>query len=115
MEKSEVAASRPEESPTIINDNIIPDFFHNDLAPRASPIESKHFLWPGKYQQSFFFQQYGTVPVLKIVYFFASLECVGHFFAYVAHFVIIWIRKQKAAVASRRYQFSPSKPCLFVF
>jgi hypothetical protein len=42
MEKSEVAASRPEESPTIITDNIIPDFFHNDLAPLASPIESKH-------------------------------------------------------------------------
>jgi hypothetical protein len=34
-----------------------------------------------------------------------GLECVGHSFAYVAHFVFlrdVWIRSQTAAVASRR-------------
>jgi hypothetical protein len=39
------------------------------------------------------------------VYFFGGLECVGHSFAYVAHFVFwrdVWIRTQRAAVASRR-------------
>ncbi len=38
------------------------------------------------------------------VYFFGGLECVGHSFAYVAHFVFlrdVWIRTQRAAVASR--------------
>jgi hypothetical protein len=37
--------------------------------------------------------------------FFGGLECVGHSFAYVAHFVFLrdfWIRTQIAAVASRR-------------
>ncbi len=37
--------------------------------------------------------------------FFGGLECVGHSFAYVAHFVFlrdVWIRTQRAAVASRR-------------
>jgi hypothetical protein len=37
--------------------------------------------------------------------FFGRLECVGHSFSYVAHFVFlrdVWIRAQKAAVASRR-------------
>jgi hypothetical protein len=67
MEKSEVAASRPEESPTIITDNIIPDFFHNDLAPRASPIESKH-LTKELSAIFFFFQQY-----LKLVHNFLNL------------------------------------------
>ncbi len=36
--------------------------------------------------------------------FFDGLECVGHSFAYVAHFVFggdVWIRTQRAAVASR--------------
>ncbi len=36
--------------------------------------------------------------------FFSGLECVGHFFVYVAHFVFLggfWIRTQRAAVASR--------------
>jgi hypothetical protein len=36
--------------------------------------------------------------------FFCGLECVGHYFAYVAHFVFlgdVWIRTQRAAVASR--------------
>jgi hypothetical protein len=39
------------------------------------------------------------------VYFFGGLECVGHSFTYVAHFVFlrdVWIRTQRAAVASRR-------------
>jgi hypothetical protein len=34
-----------------------------------------------------------------------GLECVGHSFAYVAHFVFlrdVWIRSQTAAVARRR-------------
>jgi hypothetical protein len=61
MEKSEVAASRPEESPTIVNDNIIPDFFHNDLAPRASPIESKHSFITREISSIFFFQQYSEL------------------------------------------------------
>jgi hypothetical protein len=37
--------------------------------------------------------------------FFGELECVGHSFVYVAHFVFfiyVWIRTQRAAVASRR-------------
>jgi hypothetical protein len=39
------------------------------------------------------------------VYFLGRLECVGHSYAYVAHFVFlrdVWIRTQRAAVASRR-------------
>jgi hypothetical protein len=39
------------------------------------------------------------------VYFFYGLECVGHSFAYVAHFIClkdVCIRTQRAAVASRR-------------
>jgi hypothetical protein len=38
-------------------------------------------------------------------YFYGGLECVGHSFAYVAHFVFsrdVWIGTQRAAVASRR-------------
>jgi hypothetical protein len=37
--------------------------------------------------------------------FFGGLEYVSHSFAYVAHFVLlrdVWIRTQRAAVASRR-------------
>jgi hypothetical protein len=39
-----------------------------------------------------------------VVIFFGGLECVGHSFAYVAHFVFMrdaWIRTQRAVVASR--------------
>jgi hypothetical protein len=39
------------------------------------------------------------------VYFFGGLQCVGHSFAYVAHFVFlrdIWNGAQRAAVANRR-------------
>jgi hypothetical protein len=39
------------------------------------------------------------------VYFFGGLECVRPSFAYVSHFVFlrdVWIRTQKATVASRR-------------
>ncbi len=39
------------------------------------------------------------------IYLFGGLEFVGHSFAYVAHFVFlrnVWIRTQRAAVASRR-------------
>jgi hypothetical protein len=42
---------------------------------------------------------------LFFVYFFGGLECVGHSFAYVAHFWFlrdVWIRTQSAAVASWR-------------
>jgi hypothetical protein len=38
-------------------------------------------------------------------YYFGGLECDGHSFAYVAHFVVlrdVWIRTQRAAEASRR-------------
>jgi hypothetical protein len=38
-------------------------------------------------------------------HFFGGLECVGHFFAYVAHFVLlrdVWVRIQRAAVSSSR-------------
>ncbi len=45
-------------------------------------------------------------PVINLfVYFFGGLECVGHCFAYVAHFVFLrdaWFRAQRAAVTSRR-------------
>jgi hypothetical protein len=43
--------------------------------------------------------------VLLFAYFFGGLECVGHSFAYVALFVFlrdVWIRTQRAAIASRR-------------
>jgi hypothetical protein len=36
--------------------------------------------------------------------FFGGLECVGHFYVYVAHFVFlrdVWIQTQRAPVASR--------------
>jgi hypothetical protein len=69
MEKSEVAASRPEESPTIITDNIIPDFFHNDLAPRASPIESKHFFMTREILAIFFLS---AVPYSELYIFLAA-------------------------------------------
>jgi hypothetical protein len=39
------------------------------------------------------------------IYFFGGLECVGHSIGYVAHFVFlrdVWIRTQRAAIASRR-------------
>jgi hypothetical protein len=39
------------------------------------------------------------------VYFFGGKECVGYSLAYVAYFVFmrdVWIRTQRAAVASRR-------------
>ncbi len=42
--------------------------------------------------------------IIFCVYFIGRLECVGHSFAYVALFdflVDVWIRTQKAAVASR--------------
>jgi hypothetical protein len=37
--------------------------------------------------------------------FWRAIECVGHIFAYVAHFVFlryVWIRTPRVAVASRR-------------
>ncbi len=43
--------------------------------------------------------------VLAIIIFFGGLECVGHFFANVVHFVLlrdVRIQTQRAAVASRR-------------
>jgi hypothetical protein len=47
--------------------------------------------------------------------FFGGLECVGHSFAYVAHFVFLrdgWIRTQRAAVSSKqvRYQLIHTSP-----
>jgi hypothetical protein len=48
-------------------------------------------------------------------HFFGRIECVGHSFANVAHFVFlrdVWIRNQRAAVASRRYQLSHPSPYL---
>jgi hypothetical protein len=39
------------------------------------------------------------------IIFFGGLQCVGHSFAYVAHFEFfrdVWIRTQRAAVPSRR-------------
>jgi hypothetical protein len=39
------------------------------------------------------------------LHFFGGMECVGHPYAYVAHFVFlrdVWIRTQTAAIASRR-------------
>ncbi len=47
---------------------------------------------------------HGTVNLHFFVYFFGGLERVGHSFAYVAHFIFlgdVWIRTQRAAVASR--------------
>jgi hypothetical protein len=46
-----------------------------------------------------------SISYYFFIYFFGGLECVGHSFAYAAHFVIlraVWIRTQKAAIASRR-------------
>jgi hypothetical protein len=42
---------------------------------------------------------------LLFLNFFGRLECVGHSFTYVAHFVFlrdVWILSQRAAVAGRR-------------
>ncbi len=51
----------------------------------------------------------------NFLYFFCGLEWVGHSFAYFAHFVFlrdIWIRTQRAAVASRRATTLPTHvPC----
>ncbi len=51
---------------------------------------------------------------LFCVYLFGGLECVGHSFAYVANFVFflrdVWIRPQRAAVASSRATNLPSHP-----
>ena len=58
------------------------------------------------HRQKFFkLNEVGGVHVMYFfVYFFGGLECVGHSFAYVAHFVFmkdVCIRTQRAAVASR--------------
>jgi hypothetical protein len=48
---------------------------------------------------------YDIRGVFLYFYFFGGLECVGHSFASVAHFVILIderIRTQRAAVTSRR-------------
>jgi hypothetical protein len=40
-----------------------------------------------------------------LYFFFRGLECVGHSLVYVAHSVFlrdVWVRTQRAAVASRR-------------
>jgi hypothetical protein len=45
-----------------------------------------------------------------LVYFLGELECVGHSFAFIAHFVFltdVWIRTQRAAGHPSPYQFSP--------
>ncbi len=51
--------------------------------------------------------------------FFSGLECVGHFFAYVAHFVFlgnVWIRTQRDAVACRcTASFATRLPFLFLY
>ena len=47
----------------------------------------------------------GQLAKFVYYFFFGGLECVGHSFAYVAHFVFlgdVWIRTQRAAVASKR-------------
>ncbi len=49
----------------------------------------------------------GRWGILRMFFvdFFCGRESVGHFFAYVAHFEFlrdVWIRTQRAAVASRR-------------
>jgi hypothetical protein len=52
----------------------------------------------------------GAVYVLCIffiyfLFFFGGLECAGHSYAYVAHLLFlrdVWIRTQKATIASRR-------------
>ncbi len=52
------------------------------------------------------FQIYtGDTSCFIFMYIFSSLECVGHYFAYVAHFVLlrdVCVRTQRAAVANRR-------------
>jgi hypothetical protein len=46
--------------------------------------------------------------VIFFCIFFGGLECVGQSFAYVAHFVFlrdVWIRTQRAAVASMQARY----------
>jgi hypothetical protein len=59
-----------------------------------------------------FFQGWRNPLMIKIVLFFyffiffGGLECVGHSFAYVTHYVFlryVWIRTQRAAIASVLY------------
>jgi hypothetical protein len=50
------------------------------------------------------FIPFSSLSSISLNYFFVGLECVGHSFAYVAHFAFlgdIWIRTLNAAVASR--------------
>jgi hypothetical protein len=49
------------------------------------------------------FKAFGLI-LYFCIYFFGGLECVGHAIAYVAYFVFlrdVWIRTQRAAIASR--------------
>jgi hypothetical protein len=106
MEKSEVAASRPEESPTIITDKIIPDFFHNDLAPRASPIESKHsFMTRGI--SAIFFQQH-TELVHNFEAFFCMCMYISHHFSFSSTQNYIFFGGLECRVAD-------PDPCQFMF
>jgi hypothetical protein len=51
--------------------------------------------------------------IIFFVYFSSGLECVGHSFAFVTHFVFlrdVWIRTQRAAVRSKQaHQLSPQR------
>ncbi len=43
--------------------------------------------------------------VFNVLYFLRAIQCVGHSFPYVAHFIFlryVWIRTLRAAAASRR-------------
>jgi hypothetical protein len=55
---------------------------------------------------------------IVFVYFFGDLECVGHSFDYVTHFVFlryVWIQTQRPAVASRRAFILTQPPVSLIY
>ncbi len=85
------------------NEKKVNDIHQHDL--RVAP-DRKHGTYPTYHSFVFFW------------YFFGGLECVGHSFAYVAHFVVLRdVRTQRAAVASShpfRYHLFSSSFLFFI-
>jgi hypothetical protein len=66
--------------------------------------------------KTLFFNGLTSKIFFLFAYFLGGLECVGHSGAYVSHFLFlidVWIRTQRAAVASKRAtKLSHPSPCL---
>ncbi len=93
-----------------------------------NPVQNIIWLWSlGPPLSYLFYMQDTTIQSVwtldrsssLLLYFFGRLECVGHSFAYVVHFVFFrgaWIRTQRAAVASRRANnlANPHLPIIYI-